>query len=94
MNSFLSEIPDYFRILNKVFFYSKKYIIIHRQEFDSNSTYLQNYNSYANLQTTKTVIQRNEFDNVCDKNNIDIKIELNSLHSQANLKTLLLFKND
>lgn len=90
MNSFLSEIPDYFKILNKVLFYSKKYIVIHRQQFDDSSSRLEEYPSYAGVVTTKTVINNKEFSSLCMRSDFSIKISIPSVSPSNILKTIVL----
>lgn len=93
MNSFLSEIPDYFTILNKVLFNSKKYIVIHRQHFDTNNSRLVEYPSYGGVITTKTIINYQEFYTLCDRNNFLIKLNIPSSPSNDSLKTIVLERN-
>lgn len=90
MNSFLSEMPDYFKILNKILFYSKKYIILHRQEFGNEKSHIKDYQSYGNLITSKTIINYTEFIDLCKKNNFIIEQNINSFSYESNMKTLLL----
>lgn len=61
MNSFISELLNPMSFLKNLFLYKNKYIIIHRQDFTNKDTYLQEYNSYANLKSTNCHINKNEF---------------------------------
>ena len=90
MNSFLSEIPDYFKVLNKVLFYSKKYIVIHRQQFDERDSRIENYSTYSNLMTTKTIINYKEFFDLCYRNNFSIVLNIDSFGISDANKTLVL----
>lgn len=93
MNSFLSEIPDYFKVLNNILFYSKKYIIIHRQLFEEDGdSRIEDYYSYANIKTTKTIINYKEFLNLCEKNDFEVISNQNSDNNSKNLKTIVLKK--
>lgn len=96
MNSFLSEIPDYFKALNKVLLNSKKYIIVHRQEIQEMPSKLEEYVSYAGLTTTKTIINKKEFKNICSMNNFNIILDIPSTPINNNMRSFVLErqKND
>jgi len=90
MNGFLSEIPDYFRVLNKILLNSKKYIIIHRQEIQETPSTLENYVSYAGLTTTKTIINKKEFENICSMNSFNIILDIPSTPMNNSMRSFVL----
>ena len=92
MNSFISEVPDWYRILSHVLSNAKKYIIIHRQEVTSEPSFLQEYRTYANLTTVKTVINYDDLIMLFERSGYQIELEVNSFPSDNVQKTFLLKK--
>ena len=92
MNSFISEVPDWYRILSHVLSNAKKYIIIHRQEVTSEPSFLQEYKTYANLTTVKTVINYDDLIVLFERSGYQIELEVNSFPSDNVQKTFLLKK--
>ena len=90
MNSFLSEIPDWFRVLSKVLMEAKDYVVIHRQEITSDSNFLQEYRTYANLVTPKTVLNYNDLTMLFDRMGYELLFETGSFPHESNQKTFLL----
>ena len=94
MNSFISEMPDWYRCLNNVLYNSKGYVIIHRQEVTSDSSYLREYTTYAGLKTTNSVINYDELKRVFYFNGFDIVYETNSFPNNQKQKTFLLRRHE
>ena len=94
MNSFISEMPDWYRCLNNVLYNSKEYVIIHRQEVTSDSSYLREYTTYADLKTTNSVINYDELKRVFYFNGFDIVYETNSFPNNQKQKTFLLRRHE
>jgi len=94
MNSFLSEIPFYDKCLMKVLLNSRKYVLIHRQEFTNKESHLIEYETYAGLSTVKSIINRENFIKISKNNGFYCKKELLSEISNESLKTILLYKTD
>ena len=92
MNSFISEVPDWYRILSHVLLSAKKYIIIHRQEVTNEPSFLQEYKTYANLTTVKTVINYDDLITLFERSGYQIELEVNSFPSDNIQKTFLLKK--
>ena len=78
MNSFISEILNPLEFLEKVFQNSQKNIIIHRQDFNNEKTFLENYNSYGGLVATNTNINYEDFIALCKKFKFTIEENKNS----------------
>ena len=92
MNSFISEIPDWYRVLSKVLYYSNKFVVLHRQETTTSPSYLQDYKTYGSLTTVKSVINYDHLKNMFNLNGYDVLYEAPSFpHSDAQ-KTFLLEK--
>ena len=94
MNSFLSELPQWYRCLSNVLMHAKKYVIIHRQEVTQNQSYLQEYKTYAGLKTIKTVINYSDLSKLFYFNEFEIMLELNSFPNNEKQKTFLLRKSN
>ena len=94
MNSFISEVPDWYRILSHVLSNAKKYIIIHRQEITDEPTFLQNYKTYANLTTTKTVINYSDLILLFQRSGYEVELEIDSFPHKNQQKTFLLRKQE
>ena len=90
MNSFLSEIPDWFRVLSKVLMEAKDYVIIHRQEITSDSNFLQEYRTYGNLITPKTVLNYSDLTMLFERMGFKLLLEIDSFAYKNNQKTFLL----
>lgn len=74
-NGFISELPNPLEILNKLLINMGKYLIIHRQYFDE-STRLDTYKTYGNLDTVRSHIGLQDFNSLLT-NHIIIKEENN-----------------
>jgi SAM-dependent methyltransferase len=94
MNGFLSEVPEWFMILNKVLANSNRNVIIHRQEVTQNESHIGKYQTYGNLVTEKTIINYNELMNLFKFNGFSVIVETNSFDYQDNNKTFLVRKVD
>ena len=92
MNSFISEIPNWYRCLNNVLYNAKKYVILHRQEVTEKQSYLREYTTYAGLQTTNSVINYEELNKMFYFNEFRVIQELNSFPNNKYQKTYLLIK--
>ena len=92
MNSFISEMPDWYRCLNNVLCNSKGYIIIHRQEVTHEPSYLREYATYAGLKTTNSVINYEELKKVFYFNEFEILYEADSFPNNNRQKTFLIKK--
>ena len=55
-------------------------------------SFLQQYTTYANLKTTKSVINYNQLTTLFERSGYEIKLELNSFSYDNNQKTFLLKK--
>jgi hypothetical protein len=91
MNSFLSEMMEPIKILHKILTFSKKYVIIHRQDI-SDKTFLEQYQTYGGLSATNSAIGRNDFINVIHNNGFEIVLEMNSFETIENNKKTFLLK--
>jgi trans-aconitate methyltransferase len=92
MNSFISEIPDWYRCLSNVLYHSKSYVIIHRQEVTNLQSHLRGYRTYAGLQTTNSVINYDELRKLFYFNEFEVVYESNSFPNDKNQKTFVLKK--
>jgi|TARA_R110000868_G_scaffold81407_3_gene230385 hypothetical protein len=90
MNSFISEVPDWYRILSHVLLSAKKYIIIHRQEVTNEPSFLEEYKTYANLMTIKTVINYDDLAVLFERSGYEVKLEVDSFPYDSGQKTFLL----
>mgnify|MGYP003646963877 CR=1 FL=1 len=92
MNSFISEVPDWYRCLSNVLYNAKKYVIIHRQEVTELQSHLREYRTYAGLQTTNSVINYDELKKLFYFNEFEVVYEANSFPNDEKQKTFLLKK--
>lgn len=92
MNSFISEVPDWYRVLSKVLYYSDNFVVIHRQEVTSRPSYLQDYKTYGSLTTIKSVINYEDLKNMFTMNGYSILHEILSFPGNNTQKTFLLKK--
>jgi len=92
MNSFLSEIPDWYRILSNVLLNAEKFVILHRQEVTDKETRLETYPTYGGLLTTKTVINYEILTRIFELNEFNIIHEVNSFKNTDSQKTFLISK--
>lgn len=90
MNSFVSEIPNWYFVLSKILPQCKKYVIIHRQEVFDSKTQVKEYSTYGGLQTTKTIINYSQLMNVIRMNEFRLLQEHNSFPYTSLHKTFLL----
>ena len=74
-NSLISELPNPLEIVDKLLKNMGKYLIIHRQYFDE-STRLDSYKTYGNLDTVRSHIGRYDFNSLLTNHTI-IKEENN-----------------
>jgi len=74
-NSFISELPNPLEVVEKLLTNMGRYLIIHRQYFDE-STRLDTYKTYGNLDTVRSHIGLQEFNSLLT-NHIIIKEENN-----------------
>lgn len=92
MNSFLSEVPDWYMILNKILYHSCGDIIIHRQEITKEETHLSEYHTYGNLPTIKTVINYDDLINAFKFNEFEMVKEDKSFPYDSAHRTFLFRK--
>ena len=92
MNSFLSEMPNWYLTLSKILFHAEGDIVIHRQEVCDEPSHVAEYRTYANLVTQKSVINRNELCNIFQLNDFRIILEEESFDHPTNQRTYLLRK--
>jgi 2-polyprenyl-3-methyl-5-hydroxy-6-metoxy-1,4-benzoquinol methylase len=78
MNSFLSELSNPLEFLEKSLQNSKKYIIIHRQDFNNEKTFLENYKSYGGKLATSANINYKELAALVEKYNFEIAENISS----------------
>lgn len=94
MNSFLSEIPNWYLVLSKILTNSKKYIIIHRQSITKEASKNEEYSTYANLKTINTIINYKSFIKLFEMNNFEKIFETQSFVDNKDKHTFLFKKND
>ena len=94
MNSFISEIPNWYRCLNNILYNARKYVILHRQEVTEKQSYLREYSTYAGLKTTNSVINYEELNKMFYFNEFRVIQELNSFSNNEYQKTYLLIKEE
>jgi|1_EtaG_2_1085319.scaffolds.fasta_scaffold10110_2 SAM-dependent methyltransferase len=94
MNSFISELPNWYKVLSKVLYYGKKYIILHRQEITDSSNYLEKYITYGGLETVKTIANYEQMKKTFYMNDYNVIYEDYSFSNNRTQKTFLLLKND
>ena len=92
MNSFLSEIPDWYTVLNKILINCKKDVIIHRQEVTDGETYSGLYHTYGNLPTTKNVVNYQSFNKTFELNGFSNIYDQPSFPYKSNWRTFLFRK--
>lgn len=92
MNSFLSELDEPLSVLDKILKKSKKYVLIHRQDFNDTKNELQHYRSYGGITTTNSSIFFPDFDKTILRNNFLVKKMVPK--NPSNQTTILLEKNE
>lgn len=90
MNSFVSEIPNWYFVLSKILPQCQKYVIIHRQEVFDGKTSVKEYSTYGGLPTTKTIVNYNQLVSVFRMNEFKVLQENNSFPYASLHKTFLL----
>lgn len=88
-NGFISELVQPLEVLNKILSNSKKYVIIHRQ-YILDETKLDEYTTYANLKTIRSIIGNQDFNQLLNKNKFEKVVDRNFEWG----KTILLKKNN
>jgi hypothetical protein len=94
MNSFLSEVPNWYVILSKILLNAKKFIIIHRQDMTEKNSFLRDYKTYGGLTTINTFINISDFEKLITFNNFKINLNINSFKNNNTKKTFLLSKKE
>ena len=94
MNSFISELSDWYLVLSKILINSKKYVVLHRQEVTDSNSYLQEYTTYGGLRTVKSIINKEQLHRLFYMNEFKIVKESSSFPYNSNHRTYLLEKND
>jgi|10_taG_2_1085330.scaffolds.fasta_scaffold97040_2 SAM-dependent methyltransferase len=94
MNSFLSEVPEWYIILNKILLHSEGDILIHRQEITNTETHLDNYTTYGNLPTIKTILNYENLMNTFRFNGFGLVEECQSFPYNSNHRTFLFRKDE
>jgi len=94
MNSFLSEMPNWYVILSKILLNAKKFIIIHRQDMTEKNSFLRDYKTYGGLTTINTFINISDFEKLITFNNFKINLNINSFKNNNTKKTFLLSKKE
>ena len=92
MNSFLSEMKNPLKTLHSVLTYSKKYVIIHRQDIVNHSTRLETYKTYGGLETVNSLINTEDFNYITKSNRFHVVMALDSYEDSQTKKTILLSK--
>lgn len=93
MNSFLSEVPNWYLILNKILLHATGDVLIHRQEITHSESHLDNYITYGNLPTVKTILNYDDLMNTFKFNGFNIVREARSFPYESNHRTFL-FRKD
>jgi hypothetical protein len=93
MNSFLSEVPEWYTILNKILIHATGDVLIHRQEVTHSESHLDNYITYGNLPTVKTVINYEDMVNTFKFNGFSIVRATRSFPYESHHRTFL-FRKD
>lgn len=75
-NSFLSEIDSPIDILNKILINIDKYFLIHRQIFSDQDTHIVQYGTYGSLETSRSIINFKQFENLIKNFIIIDKIDM------------------
>ena len=91
MNGFLSEIPNADQILDKVLNRANGHVIIHRQMIDDQQR-IETYSTYGDLKTTVYTFDRKYFEKIIQHNNFKTVIEVESIQTVENVRTMLLDK--
>lgn len=78
MNSFVSEIPNWYFALSKVLDVAEKYIILHRQTVTDQKSSLVKYKTYGDLLTTNSVINYEDLVRLFEMNSFEKIYEVNS----------------
>ena len=78
MNSFVSEIPNWYLALSKVLDAAEKYIILHRQTVTDEKSSLVEYKTYGDLLTTNSVINYEDLVRLFEMNSFEKIYEVNS----------------
>lgn len=78
MNSFVSEIPNWYLALSKVLVAAEKYIILHRQTVTDQKSSLVKYKTYGDLLTTNSVINYEDLIRLFEMNSFEKIYEANS----------------
>lgn len=91
MNGFLSEMEDPIEILESILSNCKKYVIIHRQDFTEGPTSIRTYNSYGGIHATNSIINMDEFEQICSKYGFSVSMIDSNLE---NKKSVLLKKTN
>ena len=94
MNSFISEVPNWYFALSNILYRSKKYVIIHRQEVTNSKTSVEDYITYGGLKTTKTVINYSELLKLFEMNGFKLINDQSSFPNENNVRTFLLKKQE
>lgn len=92
MNSFISEIPDWYRILNNVLLCATSFVIIHRQRVTVRESFLENYLTYADMPTIQTIINYEAFVKTFEMNEFELIHECDSFESDTSQRTFLFKK--
>jgi len=92
MNSFLSEMKNPLKTLHSVLTYSKKYVIIHRQDIVNHPTRLETYKTYGGLETVNSLINIEDFNHITKSNRFHVVMVLDSYEDSQTKKTILLSK--
>jgi hypothetical protein len=94
MNSFVSELTNWYRVLNSVLLNARRFIILHRQEITDEVSRLEDYKTYAGLQTTKSIINYEDLNKLFYFNQYEVVFESNSFPQNETQKTFVLRKNN
>jgi len=92
MNSFISELPNWYWVLNNVLLHSTKDIVIHRQEVSDGPSKLEDYITYGGLPTIKCIINYKDLVKTCEINGYNLVDECNSFPHDSRQKTFLFRK--
>lgn len=69
-NSFISELTKPIEVLRKILKNTENYLIIHRQYFTNEKTVLSSYNTYGGLSTTRSHINKQDFNGLLTNHKI------------------------
>jgi hypothetical protein len=94
MNSFISEIPNWYLALSKVLLNAGGYIILHRQSVTNDKTSLFEYNTYGDLKTINNVINYKDLNNLFEMNSFEKIFETKSFDTSDEKMTFLFRKKD